>query len=894
MNQPKSRLIPDPETSKPLYGVGAGTLGRFLEAYYPEAKKLIRIASGYFRLAGYTLGRRYLRPDQSSVQFRILVGPNEGSKLRLAVRDEIKAELDKGKKTGYYTPLVREVIRRIKAGEFIIYDAREIDVAYHCKFYICDQTVLCHGSGNYTVYGILTQHEQISSFRDVDVIKESSDWFDEASKTAHDVTLPILKVLEEWLKLAPPFHAYLKFLTAFDILFDRGNVPGLHLPVYYQQWLIARAIEDCKEHRAAIILAATGLGKTIIGAELAFLLKHSGVVQDFILIAPSAVHAEWKKHLKPRNIHDELFNASLLFNSPSDSAFHKVFKLDERLSEATDKTLIIIDEAHTYRNQDRADWQKKYKQYRNEADREKARGGVALERIQPLVENRKALIVLLTATPYGTNIGNVESLLRFLPEALSKPEVDGSKKRKAPTLSELARLPFVSSLGLRQVLTLAKERGDELDNRVFVQFGSQPHFMPEKVYLRRVSYELPFFERLCAAYDANLFAQSKLNIADGYDDKREGYSSRGIDAAKSQFIMSWLSSPPATVECLTKNLLTLGRRDAQHQAPPLPLYPDYQRYSPEELTQLPTPDDGKPYGFLMKEDIRVRKRELQPIQKKLAINKPDDKVQKLLTILQTHVVENKEKVIVFVERHATALFVVEHLQMTQPDLALGCMVTRQGRSGYTLKDADKRNEILDNFSPKSRSTKRITFPVNVLICTDANGIGVNLQDANVVVNYDPADSADILFQRAGRVIRFTTDAKRKIYIYTFEPAHHNSASSSACEKINAVFENMRKHHDKSKSTFGLSILPEAEEEIIDLSNPQQEAIFIDNFNVAEDSSLHDPLSKHTALFDKHRELAASLTDSLYSSKVYKGKESRIAVLVEQDTEKGSVKRVSVG
>lgn len=60
MNQPKSRLIPDPETGKPLYGVGAGTLGEFLEAYYPEARQQIRIATGYFRLAGYTLGRRYL------------------------------------------------------------------------------------------------------------------------------------------------------------------------------------------------------------------------------------------------------------------------------------------------------------------------------------------------------------------------------------------------------------------------------------------------------------------------------------------------------------------------------------------------------------------------------------------------------------------------------------------------------------------------------------------------------------------------------------------------------------------------------------------------------------------------------------------------------------------
>ena len=76
-----------------------------------------------------------------------------------------------------------------------------------------------------------------------------------------------------------------------------------------------------------------------------------------------------------------------------------------------------------------------------------------------------------------------------------------------------------------------------------------------------------------------------------------------------------------------------------------------------------------------------------------------------------------------------------------------------------------------------------------------------------------------------------------------------------------------------------------EEEVIDLSNPEQESGFIDSFNIAEDSSLYDPLSRHTSILDKHRTLAASLTDSLYSSKVYKGKESRIAVLIEKGAQK---------
>lgn len=883
MKQPGSRLIFDPETGKPLYGVGAGTVGAFLEAYYPEATERIRVATGYFRLAGYTLARRFLRVEQTDVQFHILVGPKEGDNARLAVRDEIKAALDKGKKTGYYTPIVREVIRRIKAKEFIIYDARAMDVAYHCKFYICDQAILCHGSGNYTVYGLRTQHEQASAIRDATVIRAFSDWFDQASRTANDVTKPILQLLEAWLRLSPPFHAYLKFLTAFDILFDRSNVPGLHLPVYYQQWVIGRAIESCQQHRAAVVLAATGLGKTIIGAELAFLLKQLNVIQNVVLIAPSAVHAEWRNQLKPRDFHDDLFSTNLLFMAESERPYYKVAQLDQCLREATDRTLVLIDEAHTYRNQDRSDWQKNHKKYRRESDREKVRGGVALDRIRPLVEERKALVVLLTATPYGTNPGNVESLLRFLPQILSNPDRNVPRRRKGLTLTELTQLPFVSSLGLRQVLTLARERGDTINNRVFVRFGTQPRFMPERVYLRKVRYDLPEFNDLRAAFDAGLFAQDIPNVGDGFDDRRDDYHSFGVNSANSHFITSWLGSPPAVVQCLTKNLLTPGKRDKQANVPPTPLFPDYQPYTDEDTAVSPNEETGKPYGFLMRENLKLRRERLYPIQQRLEVVKQDDKVHKLCDLLKTHVTANKEKVLVFVERHTTAVFVTEFLQTVKPTLAVECMVAKQ-KEGYALKDVDKRNEIMDNFSPVSRGTKRVTFPVDVLICTDANGIGVNLQDANVVVNYDPADSADILFQRAGRIIRFTADPSRKVYLYTFEPSQKD-ASSKACNKIATVFENMRKHHDRSNKTFGLSILPESDEEIIDLTDSEQEAAFASSFNAADDGTIPDPLARHTAIFDKHRDLIATLTDSLYSSRVYKAKEPRIAVLIDQDGRK---------
>jgi superfamily II DNA or RNA helicase len=881
MNQPKSRLITNPETSEPLWGVGAGTVETFLKAYYPEADELIRIASAYFTVEGYNLGRSYLPPD-STVKFRILVGRNEGDRPQLAILNEVEKELKSRK--GIYAPIVRDLVHRIENKEFIIHSAREMEVRYHCKFYVCDDRVLVHGSGNYTGYGLQSQHEQASATRDPEVIKDLTDWFEEATDTAKDLTLPLLTTLKEWLRLEKPFHAYLKFLAALDIFFDRENVPGLLLPVYYQKSVIARAIDQIRSHRAAVILAATGLGKTIIGAELAFYLKQFELCENLIVIAPSGVHAEWQRHLKPRGFHEEPFSTGLLFKDEARHTYHKVYGLDERLSKATEKTLIIIDEAHALRNQDLADWQKNEKKYKTGKEQQAIRGSVALNRIRPIINDKGATVVLLTATPYGTNPKNIESLLRFLSVRL-KPK----KEVPSPfTLDELASLPFVTSLGLRQVLTLAKDRGYVDDKRIFVQFDKQRRYMPEKVHLLRIDYELPFYQQLCAAFNDSMFSQEQLNVRDGYIEERDGYGSRVVDIAKRQFITAWLGSPLATDDCLHKNLYTLSHRDKQAQAPELPLFPGYQPYTVEDISAFPSKEEQEKYGYdsTMEVDWKLRNDRLEPLYKNLIKYQKDEKVLKLLALLRKHVTAKKEKVIVFVERHATAIFVAEFLQRNAPDISVGCMVARQGENGYTLKEPGPRKEILDGFSPISRNVKSkdIKEPSDVLICTDANGIGINLQDANVVINYDPADSADILFQRAGRIIRFTVNPNRRIYIYTFKPICGRPASSRACEKIEQVFDSMRKHHNRSHQTFGLSLLPE-DEETIDLTNPEQEAGFADSFNMAKDSSLDDPLFMHTAVFDKHRELAKNLKDGLYSSMVYKEEDPRVAVLIEQDKKK---------
>ncbi len=88
---------------------------------------------------------------------------------------------------------------------------------------------------------------------------------------------------------------------------------------------------------------------------------------------------------------------------------------------------------------------------------------------------------------------------------------------------------------------------------------------------------------------------------------------------------------------------------------------------------------------------------------------------------------------------------------------------------YKLKSSARRGEILEAFSPLSHSLSSDEAKVDILVRTDADGIGVNLQDANIVVNYDLSLGADVLVQRLGRVLRVTPKRDRDIYVFTFVP-----------------------------------------------------------------------------------------------------------------------------
>jgi superfamily II DNA or RNA helicase len=134
--------------------------------------------------------------------------------------------------------------------------------------------------------------------------------------------------------------------------------------------------------------------------------------------------------------------------------------------------------------------------------------------------------------------------------------------------------------------------------------------------------------------------------------------------------------------------------------------------------------------------------------------------QKLLAlrklITQTHA---KDKVLVFTQFADTARYLAREVRLA--GVAHLEVATGASADPYALAC---------RFSPKSNN-KTVTKAdeLRVLICTDVLSEGQNLQDSNVVVNFDLPWAIIRLIQRAGRVDRIGQRAE-EIYCYSFLPA----------------------------------------------------------------------------------------------------------------------------
>lgn len=157
----------------------------------------------------------------------------------------------------------------------------------------------------------------------------------------------------------------------------------------------------------------------------------------------------------------------------------------------------------------------------------------------------------------------------------------------------------------------------------------------------------------------------------------------------------------------------------------------------------------------------------------------DPKLDKFIEILNTDLALKKNKIIIFTESKETANYLGGKLN---PKLDNKVLVFSSD------SNANVRTIVIDNFDPHA---KRKKDDYRILVSTEILSEGVNLHNANTVINYDIPWNPTRMMQRVGRINRVDTKFD-KIHTYNFFPAgpiNVNISLQEAAEaKIQAFIE----------------------------------------------------------------------------------------------------------
>jgi len=781
----------------------------------------IRIATAYFSVSGWN----YIRSLTKNRKVYILVSCEDLTveRTRTVLIKEILWDLRRGINIGR-RQAVEDLVSKIKSEEFGIVDARSIN--HHNKLYIFDDFQAIQTSSNLTKNGLTQQVEGGTVITHKKEIKALIQEFDYYFELAKDLTEELLAVLEKWLEFAIPWDIYLKTMFCLENI----EIPSSCYqkePTLYQKDMIARSLRQIKEYGGSMLIASTGLGKTIVGVYVALKLKEEKLIDNVVIICPKAVESKWNEEMFEASLPCHILLPQNLDKSGPEKD-RKLYKYEQIIKNiANQKTLLIIDECHEFRNR------YKIENFWDTSDQRTDKRRV--QRVRQMIDSGNVKTLLLTASPYATELDNVNNQLYLIPHTASSSssyfadqlpnyahlfQKAEAKAWRIDNLDQLKDLPVISQLTTPYI---AKNYATREDNNYSLMFKDEKRYIPH-VRLYHIQFPLPLQAEMSQVISDGLFhIQSKI-----------------YKKSFNTFIkLSWSSSPSA----LEKMLQAISD----------------------------TPGGMCAYKANFVHTRSLRKKRLQPIIESLndLIEQGDTKVKVLLEIIND-IVARQQKAIIYCERRFTVLYILIHLKQRFPLLKIACTIEHSSDDGEAkMKNARHIDKMIKDFAPIANDTEDIGNEYDVFLSTDTHGVGINMQDASVVINYDISWTPINPIQRAGRILRFW-HLPRTIEVYTFVPTSQENIVKLELADVNTRWRNLMKRHNESSKMVEMPVLTNKSLENIILSELSSQVTVesgmmdIDNLASVDISDYY----QHTSNLQFNRDYADTLPDDLISARLY--------------------------
>lgn len=586
----------------------------------------------------------------------------------------------------------------------------------------------------------------------VQVLEKIEAWGYISYKVFNPATGRVYKANEEQLSSSGSTmqydENYLRYVTLLSKIknetaggFLSSLASGI-IPLPHQLHVLNRAMET--NNIRYILADEVGLGKTIEAGMIIRELKSRGLVSRILVVCPTGLVTQWASEMQ------EKFHEKFQVILPSDYDTIRRLTDNDDVYGQFDQVISPMDsikpiEKHAGWSEEKVE---KYNEERiysiinsgwdliiiDEAHRVAGSSGeVARYKLGNLLAQASPYLLLLSATPHN---GKTEPFLRLI----RLLDADAFPNAKSIVREQVA--PFL----------IRTEKREAIDNNGNLLFKNRiTHLVTiswdERNNLQRELYEM------VSSYVAKTYNKALRN------------RKKNMCLIFLLIIMQRMvtSSTAAIRQSLERRLnVLLEQRTC------------VGNLSEEDLDELNIEDGVEDALEAISLDMELEIEELKQIislAKQAQFQNQDAKVEPLLNEIDAILSEDRtQKVIIFTEFVATQTYLQELL------------VNR----GYTVTilnggmSIDERNAAMQEFKTST----------SIFISTDAGGEGLNLQFANIIINYDLPWNPMKIEQRCGRVDRI--GQQRDVHIYNFIVGEtvENRVREVLEEKLSVILKEM--------------------------------------------------------------------------------------------------------
>lgn len=514
------------------------------------------------------------------------------------------------------------------------------------------------------------------------------------------------------------------------------------IPLPHQLHVLNRAMET--NNIRYILADEVGLGKTIEAGMIIKELKSRGLISRVLVVCPTGLVTQWASEMQEK--FHEKFNVIL----PSDYDTIRRLTDSEDVYGQFDQVISPMDsikplEKHAGWTDERVERYNEERIYSiinsgwdliiiDEAHRVAGSSGeVARYKLGSLLAQASPYLLLLSATPHN---GKTESFLRLV----RLLDVDAFPNAKSIVKEQVA--PFL----------IRTEKREAIDNNGNLLFKNRVTHLVSLTWDERNNLQRELYE-LVSSYVSKTYNKALRN-------KKKNMCLIFLLIIMQRMVTS---STAAIRQSLERRLNVLLNQQTH-----------LGNLTEEDLDELDIEDGVEEALEAISLDMELEIEELQMIiavAKQAQFQNQDAKVEPLLDSIDAIMSEDKtQKIIIFTEFVATQQYLQE-------------LLVNRGFSVTTLNgsmDIEERNEAMLEFKNNT----------SIFISTDAGGEGLNLQFANIIINYDLPWNPMKIEQRCGRADRIGQQRDVHIYNFIVSDTVENRVREVLEEKLSIILKEM--------------------------------------------------------------------------------------------------------